>query len=317
MNLIVENYDLIKNHLSDNKYVTTYHWIHNMFNYLIEKHNFDHIDTYLINENKSNLDKYLENKFGKKPKNIILFGKFELVSNFDLDNVSFNTILIIDDIHHSNRIKQIQKKAFNKSKIILSTYSYLFEKYFGLNYKYSSFLHASAYQTEYDENPIKKILIVGHLNKNIYPYRYLLGQIAKTNDNIVIVNPPKYLEETGNNNNCGVMFAKLVNSYICTFCDESIRNYLLGKFFEIPSYGSLLLAFNNNTKNEMKQHGFIEDVNYISCNEINLMEKINFILDEQNINCINQIRYNGYMFANKEHTFINRAQQLVKIIENI
>lgn len=52
-------------------------------------------------------------------------------------------------------------------------------------------------------------------------------------------------------------------------------------------------------KNIMKELGFIEDVNYISCSINNFDEKIKYITNKDNIENINFIRKNGYELIKK------------------
>ena len=51
-------------------------------------------------------------------------------------------------------------------------------------------------------------------------------------------------------------------------------------------------------------------------NTENFKEKINYILNNQNREEIDKIRYNGYILANQYHTSEHRAKQLIEIINN-
>ena len=315
MIIIVEHDSLINNHKCDNKTVTTYHWIYNMFKYLIDKHEFKQIEKDDIYNNVHNLDNYFLKNFNVIPSFIILFNKFELVSKIYKKKCSSNIIVIIDDIHHSQRIKTIQNKAFKNCKYILSTYSYVFNEYFGYsNNKIVNFNHSGAYDIEYNESPLNKILLVGHVNSSLYPDRAKFYDLSRTNSNIVVIHPPKYIQSE-NRGFVGYEFAKLINNYVCTFCDDSVRKYIVSKFFEIPCYGSLLLACNEQTKNEFEKLGFVDNINYISCNNTNWDDKINFILDDKNRTIVNQIRLRGYLLATSKHSYYNRANVIVDLVK--
>ena len=68
------------------------------------------------------------------------------------------------------------------------------------------------------------------------------------------------------------------------------HSYKSIKFYEVKF---TTLLNNKFVKEPLKEIGFIPDVNYISCNKENLIQKIEWICNEENINKVNEIRKNG------------------------
>jgi spore maturation protein CgeB len=117
---------------------------------------------------------------------------------------------------------------------------------------------------------------------------------------------------------CGENYIKKLNQYRVCFSDDSTQYspYLLAKFFEILSSGTLLLASLNYIKPYFSKLGFIDGEHYISISKENYNEKIEYILDETNREEIDRIRLSGYNLCNTYHTSEHRALQLKEIIEN-
>jgi hypothetical protein len=316
MIVIIEHINIINKHSFNNKTINTNHWIYNMYKYLIDTHGFKQAEREDIELNKGDLDLFFNHKFGCIPEYVLSFGKFETLSNIYKKKCSSKIVIIIDDIHHSSRIKKLQNKTFDKSFYILSTYSYIFKTYFGYeNQKLINFNHSSAYEICFNKNVINKILLVGHINSSIYPDRANFYNYVKNTNRVRIVNPPKYIQNSDiQKGYVGFEFAKLINEFICTFCDDSSRSYIVAKFFEIPSYGSLLLACNEKTKDEFSKLGFIDLVNYISCTPENWNDKMEFILDSKNREQIDNIRYEGYLLATSKHNFKQRGDFIKKLL---
>ena len=103
--------------------------------------------------------------------------------------------------------------------------------------------------------------------------------------------------------------------YICCFVDAA-RDYILAKVFEICASGSLLLYMNFNIIQECEKLGFIDGINYISCTQENFIEKVNWILNPNNINLVNSIRLAGYELIKQKHTYLNRYNELLFLLEN-
>jgi hypothetical protein len=296
------------------------HHISSILDYLNKKYDYKNIFLDDLVENINNLNIYLTKKYGEYDKcNLLSFGGVcDFVNCIGKLSEYVDLGIIIVDMHHGSRINRPRKIVFEKCKYIFSTYAYHHEHYFPRHDKIYFFPHSTAYKIEFNYNPIKKILVSGHLNQSIYPNRELMAKQSKINKNIELFVPDYSGYQIKNKDlskTFGIKYYQLLNSYLCCVADDSIieRRYIVAKFFEIIGSGSLLIAFNSNTKEVFGELGFIDKVHYFSMNKENYEKIIEYVLDDKNIDEINKIRLNGYEFVNKYHHYTNRAEYLNKI----
>jgi hypothetical protein len=231
-----------------------------------------------------------------------------------------NNIILLsyaNDLHYKNNTVTDNKRKLKdlihnfENIYICANYYYCYLKYYNINpkriIKYPTFVDDDFY-IEFNENPINKILLSGTITKE-YPARKKLNLIAGYNDNIEVLKNGVYL---------GFEYIKYLNKFLCCFtcCANKNLPYILGKFFEIPSSGSLLLAFDEFVKDELINLGFKDGENYISCTLENMEEKIRYILNPENLEEINKIRKNGYEFVWKYHKQTDRLKYIDKFINN-
>ena len=313
LNLVLE-YGDNKNHCAN-------HHIRNMLSFLVEFYGYKVCVYEDIINNIDNLTDYFHNIYGEYDVvNLLAYeGTTRFIDYIDKLNTVVNLGLIVDDIHQGKSLREPRKKIFAKTKYLFLTYAYHFERYFP-RHKFLYFLpHSIAYQIEFNLNPIRKILVSGHLNKDIYPNRELMVELSKQNNNIILFKPDfsgYKITEKDYGKTYGYNYCRLLNSYLCCVADDSVldRRYMICKFFEIMGYGSLLIAFNTNTLEIFKELGFVDGEHYFSINVDNYKEIISFVLDDKNIEQINKIRLNGYNHVNKYHHYSNRAKYLNKIL---
>lgn len=288
-----------------------------------------YLSNYKIINSKEYFDKIsisfteLCNYIGSDIKCIISIQSFVLHQNLPFDIKIYQFIV---DIHGWR--EYIEECSKYNNLYLLTPYAYSYNIF---NYKLKTKIfylpHCVNNTVEFNTNPKKKILISGRGVKNYtrYPMRVKMFQLSMKNNNLEYFKPDHPYRVNINeiyNVTCGHKFINLLNSYLVCFCDDliSCSPYIVCKFFEIMTSGSLLLASLSNSKKYFDNLGFIENEDYILLNENNMIEKINYVLDENNIDEINKIRYNGYIKANKYHNSEFRAKQLNEIIldtENI
>ena len=106
-----------------------------------------------------------------------------------------------------------------------------------------------------------------------------------------------------------------LNKYVCGFtcCMNRDMPYIGKEFFEICGSGALLLAYDEYVKEPLRNIGFLDGENYISCSKDTILEKIEYIIDRKNLREINRIRKNGYELVKKNHTNINRYNLLYRL----
>jgi len=261
----------------------------------------------------------LENFIGDKLNCIIAIQVYIFHSNLPKD---INIYYYVIDIHgHCDDINKVTE--YTNLHLILP-YAYCYNIYnYKPNLKLFFLPHSIAHSISFNNNPKHKICISGRGVKNAsrYPMRVIMYKLSLQNNNLEYFKPDhNYRIEYNNVNNitCGRHFIQLLNSYLVCFCDDSIyySPYIVCKFFEILSSGALLLTSLTNTKRYFDKLGFIENEDYINIDTNNLLETINYVMDINNIDEINRIRYNGYMKATKFHTSEYRAKQLNEIILN-
>jgi len=297
------NFSYSKRHLFD------------LLDLLVKKHGWNYISKSDL-LNKTKMEKY------KEIKHILLITGSSQISEFCvLKDVKIS--YIIDDLHTGGEIKTGRIKSKNRVYKIFSTYGYCFDKFYPMidKSKVVFFPHSARYVLEINNKPIKKILIAGRINPNHYPNRYKIYNLMKKYKEIYYEKPKLngYRAKSDKDINeriYGEKFYKMLNQYlICFTCDASKdRPYLLAKHFEILGSGSLLFSCNPNTKEIFKSLGFIDGEHYVSCTSETMEEKIEWLLDEKNLEEINRIRKNGWKLVGKEHTLKKRCEVINNVL---
>jgi hypothetical protein len=172
--------------------------------------------------------------------------------------------------------------------------------------------------TDFNNNPINKVLISGRTSEICYPERAKL--LLQNNNNI------EYYEYNMNdidsiNNN----YNKVLNNYIAAFTssvyifNETLQQYtntnmVLLKTFEILASGSLLLVPITEDL-YLQKFGIINKENCLLLDfNKDLNEQINNILNINNLSYINNIRYNGYLHAKNNLNSYNKFMEFKNII---
>lgn len=265
-------------------------------------------------------DKFINFISNNNIKVILCFCCTEYLMSLYQKQIKEKSIILLsysNDLHHkynTSKEKIIMKTEFiynNENVYYCANYYYCFQKFYNINpkriIKYPTFVDDD-FHIEFNNNPINKILLSGTITKE-YPARKKLNQIAGYNNNIDVLKHGIYL---------GYDYIKYLNNFLCCFtcCANKNLPYIIGKFFEIPCSGSLLFAYDEFVKEELKKLGFIDGENYISCTLKNMEEKIAYILEPSNLEEINRIRKNGYEFVWKYHKQTDRLKYINDIVDN-
>jgi hypothetical protein len=206
--------------------------------------------------------------------------------NIYLHNI-IQTILKADNykvIHVSLNIGHlcnIWDKFFNLNKYI-NNFSYL-----QFNYYYDGI------EIDYNPTPINKVILSGNININIYPERLQLKEL-----NLPNVYHLEFCQLSE--------YTKELNKYLCSFVSNvSMWNpgtkskvntkFLLLKYLEVLASGSLLLA-EKCIQKEFETIGLISGLNCYMTSMNDIKSSIDYILNPENIDKINEIRLNGYNF---------------------
>jgi len=250
---------------------------------------------------------------------ILFFRANTLITKYweEIKNLNVYKIIYIDDVHASKEIQELRalgKYFFNYFDLIISTYAYCLKKYFNFvnTEKIYWFPHSfnEIFTIKYNDNPLNKIFLGGCICP-AYPMREKMLELEKKYP-IDVLSHPSYAKNK-THKIIGRKFVEKINEYRFAFtcCLNENTPYLVQKFFEIPGSGALLIGYDKHIKKQMTELGFIDMENYISVNEDNLEEKINWLFDPNNLELIEKIRLNGYNFINSTHTHVKRTENFL------
>lgn len=263
----------------------------------------------------------LDINYIKKEKTIVLCITYD---GFDINDLKHENVTIIYKIDDLYPFKEIRNRCINSCDLLIGPYKYLFKNditnklYPNITNKPSYWIPYSAINNFYEniifnDNTKNKILISGICDVN-YPFRQKLHNISLENEYKDKIEKLVHVTYNGFNHNFihGDYYKKL-NEYICCFTDALTYNYILLKVFEITSVGSLLLVV-DSISDELNKLGFYDNINCIMCNENNIYEKIDWILDKNNINIVNSIRKKGMELTRKNHSTKERAHNFNNLL---
>jgi FkbM family methyltransferase len=253
----------------------------------------------------------------KKTKSIVLCVTYDSfnISQLKCDNIKL--IYKIDDLYP---FKDIRKTCIDSADILIGPYQYLFNEdevinmYPLINTKETYHIPYSSVNSFYknielNQNPIQKIFVSGCINYT-YPLRQHILKYSKYIDRLPHPNYNNY-----NHDKINKEYYNILSKYLCCFTDALSFKYVLLKVFEICSVGSLLLC-EDSVHKQLTNLGFIDNVNYISCNKVNLESKINWILNENNRKIVDEIRLRGMNLVREHHNTSNRSELFNIIINN-
>ena len=274
------------------------------------------------------LSEFLIKKFGELPL-VILFWNSHHYETHDLIYKNIEDILAqkwikcisMDDLHHHMFCREnLENLILKNFDYIFSTYAYTFGKFFSqvpLNRVISCPHNVNnKFMVEYNNNPANRILLSGCLGRVHYPFRHYVNKLSTLKDNGVQRYPIDILKSLSYKNpghkNHGHAYIKYLNKYLVAITSASTSKlpYVVGKFFEIPASGALLLAEDIHVKVPLKEFGFIDGENYLSVTTNNIQERILFVTNPNNRETVDRIRKNGYDLVWRNHTLRDRAQMI-------
>lgn len=168
------------------------------------------------------------------------------------------------------------------------------------------------FNVKFNTAPKNKILLSGAIG-SLYPVRKLIKKYFEHNKGkIDYKKHPHY-------NNIDKQYPSLLNKYVGCVTDCLVLNYTISKYFEIPATGSLLLAKipeSGPYSDDISKLGFIDGVNFMSIDETNYIERIDYVLDPKNRAIIDDIRFNGYNMIRANHSLSIRVTQIIQTINS-
>ena len=221
--------------------------------------------------------------------------------------------IIMHDLHY----RPNQRKIFvrnNKVKYIFSIYRDEFYRRFP-NFKnrmhwLPHFVNTDIFK-DYGLSKDIDYLLMGAIT-NHYPLRKKMLSVMQKEPGFVYHEHPGYRNILDSKEFAGETFAKEINRSKIFLTDGLIYKYPVMKYYEVLACNTLLLA---PPSKELQDLGFIPGVHYISVNKNDFLQKARYYLKHEKER--KQIAENGYKMVRSKHSAEHRAQQFVRMIENI
>jgi len=107
-------------------------------------------------------------------------------------------------------------------------------------------------------------------------------------------------------------YISLINDHFCSIVGSTFRKHLLGKFFEYPAGGSLLIA---DRFKDLDQAGFIPGVHYVEITINNVADVVKDVIE--NSDQYEHIRKAGFEFVRANHNINVRMEFFNKKIQEV
>lgn len=211
-------------------------------------------------------------------------------------------------------------EIYERSDLILSSMgSYFRRKYPQFVYKMIFFPKHYGYYDHFcdvvfNKDPEMKCLLSGSTPEATYPIRAYVKRHANLDlvDRYVSTVPDCMAKEIPMWAYVGEDYVNLLNSYFCCVTDSSIFKCMVGKYFEIPAAGSLLLA--DRTK-DSDEAGFVSGTHYVAVTRSTVLYQIRDCL------CYpekyDRIRREGMMFVRVSHGPSARFEKFKRVIREV
>jgi hypothetical protein len=273
-----------------------------------------------------NLSSYFLDKYKIHPMYILFLWNFDKEIYDKIRHHLPNTKIIVwtDDIHWFN-IDKFNNNYFtyNNADVILSHYNNYMDFYdLNVSNKILQFYHSCSpifIRDKINDNSLDQVYMYGAINEH-YKYRiefydlmtkYFPAQFKYRNH-------PGY---DGDQSHITKITSDELYNYSFGFTagiypifdikeKSDSQYYLIGKFFEIPGSGALLLCNHSGVKNELEKMGFRDKINYIHIDINNFVEIMTFILKPSNRDIVTKIRLNGHLLVKNSHQINNRIETI-------
>jgi len=239
------------------------------------------------------------------PKNIKLISYVTDIHDYNDGNLEFFGELI---------------RLFERSDVILCPYDHTFKNSFpqftGKYEFFPSFFapYKHCAEMKFNNSPIMKCLLSGSTSW----VHELRDYIRKNMDErIDLLLHPLYKRRYGQMNDnfkADTDYLDHLNKYFCCVTCPLIYEYSVGKYFEIPSTGSLLVA-KPTPDLKKKEIGLIGGEHYVPVNIDNFFDKLDEVLN--NKKKYDEMRYNTKEMVLRRHSELNRFDQFCDILEEL
>jgi len=201
-----------------------------------------------------------------------------------------------------------------KSDLVIGTfYDYFLKKYPKYARKYVHFPgcfypYESYANLTLNFDPKMKCLLSGHTTHQYYPFRAYIARIVKNHTG----NAQEVIIVKGRNEARFSECPSFLNQYFCAIATSGVHSCIVGKYFEIPATGALLLA---KRERELDMLGFKPNVHYIPITRRNVVTKVQKVLNDPEKYA--EMRHRAMEFVRKNHSDINRSAQFGDILKRV
>lgn len=308
MKLIVSNLEMVRTYVTREFYyiqtdlMATYGW--------------KHIEINELWSGEGSIKQRLIDRFGEQPEIILFWQAYEFLNAEapDIRHLDSRKFFFGDDLHWWSEEERAQQLgSFGLCETILSTYAYTFSKYYPEVSRVKNVVwipHAASpdFLLRYNEEPENAVFLSGAVNQS-YPLRQRVRELHERGLFPIVehYHPGYGTFDFENNPSIGPGCARRMNRFRAAFTDASEYGYSVAKYFEIPATGALLVA-DRAVSGPLRRLGFVDGVHYIGVSNEDLEAKIEYALDENNRDEVNQVRRNGQKLVWQKHKTHDRAR---------
>ncbi|WP_130858696.1 glycosyltransferase [Gracilibacillus phocaeensis] len=222
----------------------------------------------------------------------------------------------LHDLHY----QKPYRKAMLKKEEVQHIFTYYRDKFLQWYPEFSEQMHwlphhaHSDIYCDYHQNKDIDVLMMGSLLEDYYPLRVLMQKRLDRRPGFVYHSHPGYrnVQQQENNVYVGTSYAKELNRAKISLTCDSVFKYPLMKYFEITACNTLLLA---PYSKELGDLGFIPGVNFVSINEQDFEEKMDYYLENEAER--QMIAHNGMYLSQHRHSTKQRAQDFLDEVVTI
>ena len=256
-------------------------------------------------------------KLGTVPDFVLIneFGETNSPRISGLDSLATPFAIYLFDLHHEI---EHRKEAIESANV-----RYIFTHYRDKFYEwYPEFwrkmrwlpLHANTaiFKDYYLDKDID-YLLMGAVGERIYPLRYKVRETMRHLPGFVCHEHAGYRNFQDNETALvGERYAREINRAKMFFTCNSVYEYPLGKYFEVPACRTLLLA---PSSREILDLGFEPGVNFVAVSDSDFLAKSEYYLHHEAERQL--ITNRGYELVRSRHATSKRAFELISMVEEI
>ncbi len=313
MKLLISEMDALRSYVS-------IEWYHVMKT-LVEVHDWINVDRYRLWNEPGTLKDKLTRQFERVPDVLLLWGGYDFAAAHRdaLSGLECYKGYFVQDLHKLGIERSSTPLAFEICDVILAAYANVFADFYPeiADRKRVIWVPHSAspiFRLAFNDRAANSIFLSGAIN-DAYPLRQQMQALSENPSHAIVYQPhPGYHcgYDYARDPRIGKGYARRINSHRVAFTDALVHKYLVGKHFEIPACGALLLA-ERAVADDLRDLGFVEDVHYISVSSEDMEERIELVLDERNHPELDRVRKRGQALVWDRHTTTDRA----KLIDDV